>query len=107
MNKMPQYIWTPRSVQDTQDFFARHGNGLSDVLNATSGDAGLDLFCEVTAYLEDLTPDPGRIGRAVRSLCTLLEQAEQVEDKYDAPLRWHGARMSDLAARLPELKSWP
>ncbi|UWQ57284.1 hypothetical protein K3722_12190 [Leisingera caerulea] len=101
MIKMPQSPWTHRSLQDTQDFFARHGNSLSEVLYATTGEVGLDLFCEVKASLEELLPDPGKIGRAMRDLSDMLEQANPVDDQHDAPLRWHGAHLADLSARLP------
>lgn len=102
MNNIAQPLWGLRSMQDTQDFFAHHGNSLSEVLYATVGEAGLDLFCDTKALLEGLCPDPGKIARAIRGLSDMLGQASSVDDKHDANLRWHGARMFDLAARLPE-----
>lgn len=101
MNKPFDTNSVSRSVQDVQHFFKRNGNSLSGVLHLFGGNAGLDLFCDANRLLEELDPDPGQVGRAVRQMCNVLEQADGQELRHDAALRWHGARLYDLAARLP------
>tara|TARA_R110000850_G_scaffold52260_1_gene126519 strand:+ start:1128 stop:1436 length:309 start_codon:yes stop_codon:yes gene_type:complete len=101
MNKSFDHKWAPRSVQDVQDFVERHGNSLSEVLHRFGGNVGLDLFCDAKRLLECLDPDPAQIGIAVRKMFVVLEQADGQGLYHDAALRWHGARLYDLAARLP------
>jgi len=101
MNKFFDSKWAPRSVQDVQDFVERHGNSLSDVLHLFGGNVGLDLFCDANRLLGCLDPDPAQVGRAVRKMFHVLEQADGQGLYHDAALCWHGARLYDLAARLP------
>lgn len=89
------------AVRDAETFFRRHGNSLSEVLLETGGDPALDLFCETRAQLEGLSPEPGRLGTALRRMHDLLEAAGDPGDRHAAALRWHGARLSELASRLP------
>lgn len=86
---------------DARDFLRRHGNSLSEVLHATAGDRGLDRYCEADRLLDGLSPDPARAGQALREMRDLLAEAGTPEDRHAASLRWHGARLSDLTAKLP------
>lgn len=86
---------------DTKDFLRRNGDSLSEVLQQVAGDRGLDLYLEADRLLDCLSPDPARVGKALREICDLLVEAGVPEDRYAAALRWHGARLTDLAARLP------
>ncbi len=86
---------------DTKEFLRRNGDSLSEVLQQVAGDRGLDLYLEADGLLDGLSPDPARVGKALREICDLLAEAGVPEDRYAAALRWHGARLTDLAARLP------
>lgn len=86
---------------DARDFLRRHGNSLSEVLCVTAGDRGLELYCEVDRLLDGLSPDPERVGKALRKMRDLLADVGVPEDRHADSLRWHGARLSDLAAALP------
>ncbi|CUH39043.1 hypothetical protein JSE7799_01762 [Jannaschia seosinensis] len=86
---------------DAGDFVRRHGNSLSELLHMIAGDCGLDLYCEAERLLDGLSPDPVGVGRAVREMRDLLADADAPADRYAAALRWHGARLTDLASRLP------
>jgi hypothetical protein len=86
---------------DAKDFFRRHGNSLSEVLDAIAGNRGVDLYCEADRLLDSLSPDPVGVGRAVRKMRDLLATAPSPADRYAASLRWHGARLSDLVSALP------
>lgn len=66
-----------------------------------AGDRGLDLYCDAERLRDGLSPDPARVGMALREMRDLLAEADAPADRYAAALRWHGARLSDLAARLP------
>lgn len=101
MNKAFDTNSASRSVQDVQHFFERNGNSLSGVLHLFGGNAGLDLFCDANRLLEELEPDPGQVSKAVRQIYNVLEQADGQGIGHDPALRWHGARLHDLAARLP------
>lgn len=86
---------------DAGDFVRRHGNSLSELLHAVAGDRGLDLYCEAERQLDGLSPDPACVGRALGAMRDLLAEADTPADRYAAALRWHGARLSNLTARLP------
>ncbi|SDY25997.1 hypothetical protein [Citreimonas salinaria] len=86
---------------DAQDFLRRHGNSLSEVLHATAGNRGLDFYCAADRLLDGLSPDPVCVGKALRDMHDLLVEVDTPDDRYVASLRWHGARLSDLAAGLP------
>lgn len=86
---------------DARDFVLRHGNSLSEVLHAIAGDHGLDLYCAAERLLDGLSPDPAGVGQVVREMRDLLAEADVPADRYAAALRWHGARLSEFAARLP------
>ena len=85
---------------DAKDFLWRHGKGLSEVLNVIAGDHGVDLFCEVDGLLDSPSPDPARVGKALREIRDLLAEADTPKDRFADSFRWHGARITDLAARL-------
>lgn len=85
---------------DTRDFLRRNGDSLSEMLQGIAGDRGLDLYLQADRSLDGLTPDPACVGKALREICDLLSEAGVPEDRYAASLRWHGARLTDLAARL-------
>lgn len=89
------------AVLDAKEFWRRHGRSLSEVLDVTAGDPGLDLFCETDRLLDGLSPDPARVGKAIRAMRDLLAGVDHPEDRYSDSLRWHGARLTDLADRLP------
>ncbi|WP_334061620.1 hypothetical protein [Limimaricola cinnabarinus] len=86
---------------NAQDFLRRHGNSLSEVLHAVGGNGGLDLFCKADRLMDGLCPDPRSVGEAIRDMRDLLAKADAPEDRHAASLRWHGARLTDLAASLP------
>jgi len=86
---------------NAQNFLRRHGNSLSEVLHVTAGDRGLELYGEVDRLLDGLCPDPGHVGKALREMRDLLAEVDTPEDRHAASLRWHGARLNDLAAGLP------
>jgi len=85
---------------DTKDFLRRNGDSLSELLQGIAGDRGLDLYFEADHLLDGPSPDPACVGKALREICDLLSQASVPEDRYATSLRWHGARLTDLAARL-------
>lgn len=86
---------------DARDFVRRHGNSLSEVLHVVAGDCGLELYCEADRLLDGLSPDPARVGKVLREMRDRLAEVDSPEDRYSASLRWHGARLSELAAALP------
>ena len=102
MPEMPQGTGPAVAVYDARDFIERHGSGLSQVLQIAGGDAGIDLLCEARQRLDVLTPDPSQVGQSVQQMHDILEQAGYPDYTYSAPLRWHGARLSELMARLLE-----
>lgn len=87
---------------DAREFLRSHGKSLTEVLHVIAGDRGIDLFCAADCLLDSLSPDPARVGQAIREIRDLLSEAGIPEDRYAASLRWHGARLTDLAARLPQ-----
>jgi hypothetical protein len=101
MNKFANESSAVFAALDAKDFFRRHGNSLSAALDAIAGDRGVDLYCEADRLLDCLSPDPVRVGRAVREMRDLLAAAPTPEDRHAASLRWHGARLNDLAGALP------
>ena len=100
MNNICNIKWTPRSVQDAQTFFEKHGNSLSEVLHVFGGDSALDLFCDANRLLEGLDPNHGQVGETLKKILNVLKKATGYDVRYDAALRWHGARISDLASRM-------
>ncbi len=86
---------------DAKDFMHRHGESLSKLLHGIAGNPGLDLYCAADRLLDSFNPDPVRVGRTLRDMRELLADAQMLEDRYVASMRWHGARLSDLAAALP------
>jgi hypothetical protein len=101
MNKVMNDSAAVFAALDARDFFRRHGNSLSEVLHAIAGNRGVDLYCEADCLLDSLSPDPIRVGKAIRTVRDLLAAATTPEDRHAASLRWHGARLSDLASALP------
>ncbi len=101
MNKNLHCTSTLLAALDAKDFMRRHGASLSEVLHAIAGNRGLDLYCEADRLLDGLSPDPLRVGNALRDMRDLLADIDTPEDRYAASLRWHGGRLSDLAAALP------
>ncbi|MFU8864767.1 MAG: hypothetical protein ACNA7O_12705 [Rhodobacterales bacterium] len=85
---------------DARDFLKSHGSSLSEVLHVIAGDRGIDLFCEADCSLDSLSPDPARVGKALRDIHDLLAEAKTPSDRYADSFRWHGARVADIAARL-------
>ena len=86
---------------DTRDFLSRNGDSLSELLEGIAGDGGLDLYLLAERLLNSQSPDPARVGKALREIRDLLEAAGVPDDRFAASLMWHGARLTDLAARLP------
>jgi len=86
---------------DAKEFMQRHGASLSEVLHAIAGNPGVDLYCAADGLLDGFSPDPVRVGNALRDMRDVLAEVDAPEDRYSASLRWHGARLSDLAAALP------
>lgn len=101
MNKMLNPEAALFAALDAKAFLRRHGNGLTELLDAIAGDHGVDIYCAADRMLDRLDPDPARVGQAIRELRDLLEGAGVQEDKFEASLRWHGARLTELSARLP------
>ncbi|MFZ3583215.1 hypothetical protein ACOI1H_13735 [Loktanella sp. DJP18] len=102
MNKVMNDGTAAFAALDARDFFRRHGNTLAEVLDAIAGNRGVDLYCEADRLLDSLSPDPVRVGRAVRKMRDLLAAAPTPEDRHAASLRWHGARLNDLVSALPQ-----
>lgn len=90
------------AAQGARIFLRRHGDSLSEILQVISGDRGLDLFCEADSLLDLLSPDPELVGKAIHGMRDLLAEADTPDDRYVTSLRWHGARLSEIAAKLPE-----
>lgn len=101
MNKVMTECSAGFAALDARDFFRRHGNSLAEVLDAIAGNRGVDLYCEADRLLDSLSPDPVRVGKAFRKMRDLLATAPTPEDRHAASLRWHGARLNDLAGALP------
>jgi hypothetical protein len=101
MNKTLQIGTAMLAALDTKDFLRRNGDSLSEVLEGVAGDRGLDLYLAADRILDGLSPDPARVGRALQDICDLLAESCFPEDRHAAAVRWHGARLTDLAARLP------
>ncbi|TDE40840.1 hypothetical protein [Antarcticimicrobium sediminis] len=86
---------------DILDFLRRNGDSLSELLEGIAGDRGLDLYLGTDRLLDSQSPDPARVGKALREIRDLLEAAGVPDDRFAAPLRWHWARLTDFVARLP------
>ncbi|MBJ6373404.1 hypothetical protein [Sedimentitalea arenosa] len=86
---------------EARDFIRTHGNGLSEIMFALAGDHGLDLFCAADRALDASPPDFRQVSAFVHEIHDLLASCGTPEDRYANALRWHGARMADLARRLP------
>jgi hypothetical protein len=100
MNKTLYGSATLLAALDTKDFLRRNGDSLSELLNEIAGDQGLELYLGADCLLDSLSLNPARVGKALRDIRDLLEAAGIPEDRYADSLRWHGARLTDLAARL-------
>lgn len=100
MNKKLNNAATLLAALDAKEFLRRNGDSLSELLQEIAGDRGLDLYFEADHLLDGPSPDPACVGKALRDICDLLSQASVPEDRYAASLRWHGARLTDLVARL-------
>ena len=100
MNNMKTTICPPRSIQDAQSFFERNGNSLSEILHAIGGNPALDMFCDAKQLLEQLNPNMAEVETAFRKMKETLQGACLNSSQLDPSLRWHGARISELATRL-------
>ena len=89
-----------RIIQDAQSFFERNGNSLSEILHVTGGNAALDLFCDAKLLLEQIDPNMAEVETTFRKMKEALQDACLSSSQFDPSLRWHGARISELAARL-------
>jgi hypothetical protein len=87
---------------DAKDFIRRHGNSLSLVLDAIAGTPGVDLFYEADRLLACSSPDPVDVGMVVRRMRDLLVEAPMPKVRPVALLRWHRARLTELAGALPQ-----
>lgn len=101
MNKMLNPETALFAALDAKDFLRRHGNSLTEVLDVVAGALGVDAYCATDCLIDQLEPDPIIVGKAIRQLRDLLADAGMQQGKFEASLRWHGARLSDFAARLP------
>ncbi|UWR32686.1 hypothetical protein K3759_12115 [Sulfitobacter sp. W027] len=86
---------------DAKDFLRRHGNSLTELLDLVAGVEGVDAYCTADRLLDRLNPDTLRVGKALREMRDLLAEADALNGQFGASLRWHGARLNDLATRLP------
>lgn len=87
---------------DAKDFIRRHGNSLSLVLDTIAGTRGVDLFYEADRLLACSSPDPVDVGMVVRRMRDLLVEAPTPKVRHVALLRWHRARLTELAGALPQ-----
>jgi hypothetical protein len=101
MNKKLNNAATLLAALDAKEFLRRNGDSLSELLQEIAGDRGLDLYFEADHLLDGPTPNPARVGKALREIRDLLKEAGVPDDRFAASLRWHGARLTDFAARLP------
>lgn len=101
MNKMVNSEPVLLAALDAKEFLRRHGNSLTELLDLVAGAEGVDAYCTADRLLDRLDPDTLRVGEALREMRDLLAEANLLNGQFAASLRWHGARLSDLAARLP------
>lgn len=101
MNKLLSTGAALHATLDAKDFLRRHGDSLTELLDVIAGSYGVDAYCAADRLLDHLNPNPVRVGRALRKLHELLAEADDLEGRLAGSLRWHGARLHDLAARLP------
>jgi len=85
---------------DAKEFFQKNGDSLSKLLHETLGNRGLDLFCECKYLLDNICPDPKKVGISIRKIFDLLQDAPMPGDQHADSLRWHGARLAELVAKL-------
>ncbi|WP_185803372.1 hypothetical protein [Pontivivens nitratireducens] len=101
MNKMVDSECLLLVALDAKDFLRRHGNSLTELLDLVAGARGVDAYCTADRLLDGINPDTLGGGKALREMRDLLAEADALNSQFAASLRWHGARLSDLAARLP------
>ena len=101
MNKPIQCAGFEFTALEAKHFFQTHGNGLSEIMFALAGDQGLDLFCAADRALDASPPDFRQISELLHEVHDLLAACGTPEDRYADALRWHGARMADLARKFP------
>ena len=90
------------AVRDAQAFLHRNADSLSGILLLAGGEYARDVFRETQRILdEEFAPDAGQLGRLFKAMKVILMEAAHMPSDQIAALRWHGARMSDLAGRFP------
>lgn len=101
MNKFINTEAVLLAALDAKAFLRRHGNSLTELLDVVAGSHGVDAYCTADRLLDHLSPDAVRVGKALREMLDLLAEADTLEGRFAGSLQWHGARLNDLAARLP------
>jgi hypothetical protein len=100
MNKMNSESSFDMAMLDAEAFLKRHGDSLSEVLHSVAGMDGVDIFCAADRALGQMSPNPIRVVRTLYAMRDLLAECTCVDDKYAASVRWHGARLNDLASAM-------
>lgn len=91
-----------RAILDAQTFVRANDPSLRSILKTAGGSYALELFDEVRRISdEERAPDPNQFGRLFRAMRAVLMEAAHLPAEQLPALRWHGAKLSELARRLP------
>ena len=90
-----------RAAADAKQFLREHGSSFSQLLRDVAGESGLYLAKELQKALDGDSVDPVGAGHALRAVSNLLIGSDIPRGVCPGAFRWHGARVTDLAARFP------
>lgn len=97
------------AVSDAKRHLQQHGTSLCELLDAIDDPSGTDPLCDLHMAFEKPFPDAADVGVALRRIerflaCqtpSSLDRLGRERNFYAADAaRWHGARVSELAARF-------
>lgn len=97
------------ATTDAQSYLCQHGASLCDLLDALDDPAGFGALCDLHGAFSQPFPDPEAVETALgaihRILAVLAPSAlDRIGQARNLPAsdmaRWHGARVSELLARL-------
>lgn len=97
------------ATADARSYLHRHGASLCDLLDALDDPAGFSALCDLHVAFSQPFPDlkavQSALGSIHRTLAGLAPSAlDRIGQARNLPAsdmaRWHGARVSELLARL-------
>lgn len=98
------------AVSDAQRHLHLHGGSLCELLDAIDDPSGTDPLCDLHIAFEKPFPDAVDVGVALRQIerflaCQTPSSLDRLGREWNFyaadAARWHGARVSELAARFP------